>query len=122
MTNKRRRPPPRVLNYLAPCPDCNARFEGTSLHHEVTCPLGNGVEAVCDADREYFATHPDEWYYTRPISAAERQTMEHLDPVGAATNPDHVHVLRQPFGRIRQFCNHHAFASIVLDPDDEAAS
>ncbi len=45
-----------------------------------TCPLADGVDAVCDADREYFDAHPDEWYYTRPISAAERQTMRHLDP------------------------------------------
>ena len=90
--------------------------------HEPTCPLAGGIDAICDEDREYSETHPDEWYYTRPISSAERQTMEHLDPAGAATNPDHVHVLRQPFGRIRQFCNHNEFASMALDPDDEAAS
>jgi hypothetical protein len=47
--------------------------------------------------------------------------MEHLDPAGAATNPDHVHVLRTAFGRIRQFCNHDRFASMALDPDEEAS-
>jgi hypothetical protein len=111
-----------VLRHLAPCPDCAATVDGHQLLHEDSCPLQAGVEAACDADKAYFIEHPTEWYYTRPISAAERQTMAHLDPAGAATNPDHVHVLRQPFGRIRQFCNSADFATMAIDPDDEAAS
>jgi hypothetical protein len=110
-----------VSVFLTPCPDCAATFEGIELHHEATCPLGNGIDAICDEDREYFETHPGQWHYTRPITRAERQTMEHLDPAGAATNPNHVHVLRTAFGRIRQFCNHTEFASMALDPDEEAS-
>jgi hypothetical protein len=118
---RRRRPPPRVLRYLQPCPDCAATFDGLELQHELSCPLSAGVESACDRDREYFATHPEQWYYTRPISAAERQTMQHLDPAGAARRPDHVHVLRQPFGRLRQFCNGEHYASMAIDPDDVAS-
>jgi hypothetical protein len=122
MTSRRRRPPPRVLRHLQPCPDCAASFAGTELQHEQTCPQANGIDDICDPDRQYFLDHPGEWHYTRPISAAEYQTMLHIDPAGAATNPDHVHVLRQGWGRIRTFCNHAVFASLALDPDDEAAS
>jgi hypothetical protein len=111
-----------VLKHLQPCPDCNATLDGIELLHETTCPIARGIDDICAADKAYFDEHPDEWYFTRPISVAERQTMQHLDPDGAATNPTHVHVLRQPFGRIRQFCNHRQFASMAIDPDDEVAS
>ncbi len=121
MTRRRTLP---VVRWLQPCPDCAATFDGNGLRHEDTCPLAAGVDAVCDADAAYFEAHPDEWYFTRPISAAELQTMAHLDPAGAALGPNHVHVLRVSGGRIRQFCNHNAFASVAIDPDtdDEAAS
>jgi excisionase family DNA binding protein len=79
-----------VLRHLQPCPDCAASFAGTELQHEQTCPLANGIDDICDADRQYFLDHPGEWHYTRPISAAEYQTMLHIDPAGAATNPDHA--------------------------------
>ena len=69
-----------------------------------------------------FERHPDQWHYTRPIAAAEVETMRHLDPAGAATGPNHVHVLRVAGGRLRQFCNHREYASLALDPDDEQAS
>ena len=120
MTRKRR-PPPRVLRHLRPCPDCAAQFVGTELLHEETCPLSAGIEAICDEDREYFETHPEEWHYTRAISRAEYQTMLHIDPAGAATNPDHVHVLNQPWGRVRQFCNSHEFSALALDPEENAS-
>jgi hypothetical protein len=123
MTRRRKRQqPPRVLRYLQPCPDCCATFDGNELVHESTCPLAAGVDDICDADRRWFIDHPGDWYYTRPITAAERQTMEHVDPAGAATNPNHVHVINQPWGRIRQFCNHNEYASMAIDPDDQAAS
>ena len=120
MTRRRRRTPPRVLRHLAPCPDCCA-IRGHRTHHEATCPLGNAVEAACDADREYFEAHPDEWHYTRAISAAELQTMEHVDPPGAATNPNHVHVMRVPGGRLRQFCNSVSSPAWRSTRDEEAS-
>lgn len=116
---RRRKQPPRVLRHLKPCPDCAARFIGTELEHEETCPLSAGIEAVCDADRRYFEAHPTEWHYTRAISRAEYQTMLHIDPAGAATEPDHVHVVNQVWGRVRTFCNSHDFASLALDPEPE---
>lgn len=119
---RRRRPPPRVRRWLAPCPDCAATFVGLELRHEDTCPLSNAVDDQCDEDRRYFEVNPTEWHYTRPIAAAELQTMEHLDPAGAALGPSHVHVLRGQGGRIRQFCTGSEYASMAFDPDDEAAS
>ncbi len=119
MSRRRRLP---VSGFLQPCPDCCAEFDGLELLHEPTCPLAGGVDAVCDADREYFEAHPSEWHFTRPIAAAELQTMQYFDPAGAATNPNHVHVLRMPGGRMRQFCNHVEYASLAIDADEEAAS
>lgn len=118
---RRRRPPPRVLRYLQPCPDCAATFAGRELQHEPTCPISRGIDDICAEDRQYFVDNPQEWTRTRPITRAELQTLEHLDAAGAATNPSHVHVLRVSGGRIRQFCNHTEFASMALDPDEEAS-
>ena len=116
----RRRKPPRVRAWLQPCPDCAAEFEGTQLVHEPTCPMARGVDEVCDRDREFFEQHPHEQYFTRPMAPAERQTMAHIDPAGAAAS--HVHVLRVPGGRVRQFCSGEHFAAMAIDPDDEVAS
>lgn len=118
---KKRRPPPRVLRFLQPCPDCNAEVDGAELHHAPTCPIGNGVEDACDDDRAWFLAHPQEWTRTRPITRAEVETMRHLDPAGAATNPDHVHVVNQPWGRARTFCNGTHLSALVLDPDEWAS-
>jgi hypothetical protein len=121
MTNKKRRQPPRVLRHLMPCPDCGASFDGMELQHEDSCPLANGVDDICDEDRRYFLDHPGEWTRTRAITRAEYQTLVHLDPAGAATDPTHVHVINQPWGRIRQFCNHNDFSGMALDTDDAAS-
>ena len=120
MTRRRRRQLPRVLRHLKPCPDCAASFVGVELQHEDTCPLANGVDDICDEDRRYFLDHPGEWTRTRAITGAEYQTLLHVDPAG--TVPDHVHVLNQPWGRIRQFCTGDKFTGMALDTDDEAAS
>ena len=116
---RRRRPPPRVLAYLTPCPDCAASWQGSQLLHADTCPLAAGVDDACDGDREHFETHPEVQYYTRAITTAERQMMAHVDPAGASA--DHVHVLRMPGGRLRQFCTGTDFVSMALDPDEEAS-
>ena len=123
MTRRRRRQPPRVSRFLrGPCPDCAARFIDAELQHEDSCPLSAAVEAVCDEDRAYFATHPQEWTRTRAITRAERQTLQHVDPVGSRAEPDHVHVLnRPPWGRVRQFCTGHEFTTLGLDPEENAS-
>ena len=121
MTRRRRRPPPRVSQFLRPCPDCAASFVGTELQHEETCPLSAGIDAQCDEDRQYFLDHPGEWTRTRPITRAELETLRHLDPAGAAARPDHVHVARAPWGCARTFCNGDEFVSLALDPDSGVA-
>ena len=72
---RRRRPPPRVLRHLQPCPDCAALWEGTDLVHEPSCPIANGIDDICDEDRQWFIDNPGEWTRTRPITWAEYQTM-----------------------------------------------
>ena len=119
---RRRRPPPRVRRHLQPCPDCAATFDGTQLQHEDTCPLANGVDDICDEDRRWFLDHPGEWTRTRPISAAELATLNHLDAVTPTDRPTHVHVINAPWGRVRTFCDSADFTGLVLDTDDEAAS
>ena len=118
---RRKRHTPRVLQHLKPCPDCCATFAGRELVHEPTCPLGNGVDDICAEDRQYFVDNPQEWTRTRPISAAVLQSLEHLDALTPSDRPDHVHVINQPWGRIRQFCNSADFTSLALDPDEEAS-
>lgn len=118
---KKRRTPPRVLRHLRPCPDCNASAVGARLQHEDSCPLQAAVDAQCDADRQWFAAHPDELYFTRAISPAEYETLRHVDPAGAATEPNHVHIWNAPWGRVRQFCTGHEFSALALDPDEAAS-
>ena len=77
MTRKRRRQqPPRVLRWLAPCPDCCATFDAERLlRHEDSCPLADALEDVCAADRDYFRSHPQESERVRPITRAELATV-----------------------------------------------
>lgn len=54
------------------CPDCtgvpapNERGGGT-LSHDPGCPVGRALDAMSDADREWFAEHPDAEHYWRDL-------------------------------------------------------
>jgi hypothetical protein len=89
--------------------------------HEPTCPLAAGVDAACDDDRAWFDAHPEEWHRTRPISHAEMAALAHLDAVTPDDRPTHVHVINQPWGRVRTFCDGAEFGGLALDTDDAAS-
>ena len=120
--NRRRKPPPRVLRHLMPCPDCAATARGGELQHEASCPISSGIDAACDDDRRWFIEHPAEWTRTRAISHAELLALDHLGTLTPADRPDHVHVMNAPWGRVRTFCDGDDFAGLAIDPDDQAAS
>ena len=119
MTKRRRLP---IGRWLQPYPDCCAEVVDNELLHEPTCPLQAGVDAACDEDRAWFDAHPMEWTRTRPISRAELQALDHLGTLTPTDRPDHVHVINQPFGRIRTFCNSADFSGLAIDPDDEGVA
>jgi hypothetical protein len=104
-----------------PCPDCNASWVGTELEHESSCPISAGIDAVCDEDRQYFLDHPQERYRTRGITWAELETLDNLGTLAPDDRPNHVHVLNQPWGRVRQFCDYNHFSSMAIDPDEEVS-
>lgn len=56
----------------AACPDCAAPVVGRVMTHADSCPAARGMDRVMDADRAWFAAHPDEDWYTRPVDPAER--------------------------------------------------
>lgn len=53
------------------CPDCSARLRpdarGGTLTHDDGCPTGAALDAMTEADRSWFAAHPDADEYTRPL-------------------------------------------------------
>jgi hypothetical protein len=58
----------------AACPDCTAVAAAGQLTHDLTCPLGLGTDATCDADRRFFEDHPGTRVYWRkptPFEVAE---------------------------------------------------
>ena len=71
MSKKKRRVLPVTAHLRTPCPDCGARYRGNELRHELSCPLMNSVEDVCDEDARWFVEHPTTTEYTRPITRAE---------------------------------------------------
>jgi hypothetical protein len=104
------------------CPDCAASWEpgdegkGPLLSHEDTCPLGRAIDAVTNADREWFAQHPEATSNVRPISQAE---MTDLALMGERhTSRSTVEVIQvAPGMRSRQFT---APAAILRMPQEEA--
>ncbi len=56
----------------ARCPDCSAVAVDRELKHDPTCPLMLAIEAVVDADRDWFAAHPWATVRHRPLHAVER--------------------------------------------------
>jgi hypothetical protein len=112
-----------VTGFLrSPCPDCSAEWRDGDLEHEPTCPIGAGIDDVCDQDRQYFADHPGEFTATRGITWAELQTLEHLGTLTPTDRPDHVHIFNAPWGRVRTFCNSADFSGLAIDPDDDEAA
>jgi hypothetical protein len=62
------------------CPDCTAPVTAAGVTHDATCPLGLGLDAVTDDDRDWFAAHPDAPWRYRPMTIPEA---EHLRMHGA---------------------------------------
>ena len=60
-----------TLPALHDCPDCSARLRpdghGGALAHGDGCPTGAALDAMTEADRAWFAAHPDAAEYTRPL-------------------------------------------------------
>lgn len=91
-----------------PCPDCAAAASddedgGKTLKHEQTCPLYGGVQRACDADRDFFASHPNTNDYYRPITRAEIVDFEHMTGNRVPEWVNRVHVVQvAPGVRFRQ--------------------
>jgi len=41
------------------------------MHHDDSCPAARGLDAVTDADRQWFEEHPQATEYWRPMTQAE---------------------------------------------------
>ena len=60
-----------MIDFQDPCSDCGAEpFEG-ELAHLAGCPIGESLDTATDLDRQWFADHPTESEYWRPISYEE---------------------------------------------------
>lgn len=58
------------------CRDCvDETPDVVTFTHSETCPHSALFEAVCDADREWFAAHPAEVEYWRPVTWPEVQDL-----------------------------------------------
>jgi len=62
---------PSSLRAPAVCPDCSAVMVDKHLTHDETCPIGLAIEAICDADRDWFEAHPAATEYRRLVALAE---------------------------------------------------
>jgi hypothetical protein len=85
------------------CPDCGAGQGQTVVRHRDGCPLAAGVEAACDADREWLSAHPRADRYRRPVAAAELAEMHWA---GYPVTADWTVIVHRagPGQRVRQFC------------------
>jgi hypothetical protein len=80
------------------------------------------VEAVCAEDARWFADHPGESTYVRPVARAELEQLRHTDPptAGAAT---HVVVDDCRLGRLRTFVDREAEPlGLMIDFGNEGAA
>lgn len=94
------------------CPDCSATTESRNLAHDPTCPFGLALDRVTDADRDWFAAHPNATVRHRPVVAAEK--IEHgifgFDGIEHTTHVQVIQIspglrLRHPY--VRNGCSCH---------------
>ena len=86
-----------------PCPDCAAQVIGSHLQHEPTCPASAALDAVTDADGDWFAEHPHATYRYRPVSSAEIIEHEHATGVRLPANTKVRVTQVAPGVRFREF-------------------
>ena len=89
-----------------PCPDCGATFIDNNLEHAPTCPISIAMDAAMDADRAWFASHPNATAYYRELNVADmddmRRAMPEL-PIGGRWEGRVQVVQLEPGIRVRRF-------------------
>jgi hypothetical protein len=90
---------------LVMCPDCTASALDRLLTHDATCPAGNALEKVTDADRQWFEEHPAEDKRLRPLTAAEVTDYRMHGHTGQFSKSAMILVTEiEPGLRMRQVC------------------
>lgn len=87
------------------CPDCSGVFnEKWHLTHDSTCPLGRAMDAMQDADRDWFLAHPRADEYHRAITPAEVASLHAVGVVAEHTDRVHVVQLAPGLRTRRAYC------------------